>query len=122
MSWFIRKGEPVQESKPTNIHFDQDFLVSLGKPKSVHLQIFCDERSDEAPVHFNRNVRKLVSLEADISHLTRTDLNKTIVTGKDGKRYYSIDCDIEATFYSASTKYILLCQDKKYDTVTAEYA
>ena len=37
------------------------------------------------------------------------------------KIFYRIRGAIEATFYSASTKYVLLYQGKRYDTVTAEY-
>jgi hypothetical protein len=122
MYWFITKGEPVQENEPVEIDYYREFLVKKGKPKSFNLQIFCDERTDTAPIHRTSNVRKLVNLEADLSHLTRRDLKRTITTMEDGEKYYSLDCVIEATFYSASTKYVLFCQGERYDTVTAEYA
>lgn len=121
MSWFIKKGDPVRESQPTEITYHRHFLVSSGHPRSLHLNIWYDEKTTTAPIHKNSNVRKLVTLEADLSHLPQADLNKTIVTREDGKKYYFINCAIEATFYSASTKYVLLCQGKRYDTVTAEY-
>ena len=123
MRWFIKKDDPVVESQPSVIKYHQEFLVSDGPPKSADLDIFCDEKSSTAPVHRNKkDMRKLVTLEADLSQLTRSELEKTIYTPASGEQYYSIDCAIEATFYGASTKYILLCQGKRYDTVTAEYA
>ena len=122
MSWFIKKGDPVRESNPTEISYHSEFLVRKGTPTTVDMEICCDEHTATAPIHRNYNVRKLVTLEADLSHLPQVDLNKTIVTREDGERYYSIDCAIEATFYGASTKYVLLCRGKRYDTVTAEYA
>lgn len=122
MSWFIKKNDPVTEGQPSVIHFNQDFLVNEGTPTSTGMSILCDEQTVAAPIYRTSNVRTLVTLEADLRQLPKSDLEKTIVTRGNGNRYYSIDCAIEATFYSASTKYVLLCQGKRYDTVTAEYA
>jgi hypothetical protein len=122
MRWFIKKGDPVRESQPSIIEYYQDFLMSGGIPTSTSMDILCDEQTATAPIHKTNNVRKLVTLQADLTQLPKSDLGKTIVTREDKKRYYSIDCSIEATFYGASTKYVLLCQGKRYDTVTAEYA
>jgi hypothetical protein len=121
MSWFIKKGDPVEESKPAEIEFNQKFLVSDGQPKSITLEVFCDENSKDAPTHKTSNGRDLVTLEADLTHISKSDLNGTIKVCEDGKKYYVISGAVEATFYSASTKYVLLCRGKRYDTVTAEY-
>jgi hypothetical protein len=121
MRWFIRKGKAVQENKPQAIHFVQDYLVSNGKPESTILDILVDPDSLNAPVHRGNSVRTLVTLKADFTHLSQADLAPTIITYEDGKRYYGIRGVVEATFYSASTKYVLLFQGKRYDTVTAEY-
>ena len=122
MRWFIKKNEPITESQPSVIFFHTDFLLSEGTPTLTGTSILCDEQTVTAPIHKNSNVRELVKLEADLRQLSKSDLEKTIVTRKDGNQYYAIDCTIEATFYSASTKYVLLCEGKRYDTVTAEYA
>lgn len=45
----------------------------------------------------------------------------TITKQPDGKDYYVINGVVEAIYESASTKYILLCEGRRYDTVTAEY-
>jgi hypothetical protein len=41
--------------------------------------------------------------------------------GADGIARYELPAIIEATFSSASTKYTLLYNGERYDTVTAEY-
>jgi hypothetical protein len=122
MDWFIKKNDPVTEGQPSVIDWHQDFLVNEGTPKSALRNIYCDEQTVAAPIHKNSNVRALVKLEADLRQLPKSVLKKTIRTRGDGNRYYSLYCAIEATFYSASTKYVLLCEGKRYDTVTAEYA
>jgi hypothetical protein len=121
MLWFIRKGDAVEENKPHAINFVTDHLVRNGKPKSVTLSIWVDSDSLRAPVHRGDSVRQLVTLKADLTHLPQADLAKMITTRNDGLRYYVTAGSVEATFYSASTKYVLLCQGKRYDTVTAEY-
>jgi len=119
--WFIRKGDTVKEKRPIEIEFGCFHLVSQGKPATVSVDIFCNEK-DEAPIHKNRQTKRLLTLKADISDMSQTDLDNTVAVMKDGKKYYCIDCVAEATFDSASTKYVLLCQGKRYRSVTAEYA
>ncbi|KAH8804541.1 hypothetical protein F5884DRAFT_417421 [Xylogone sp. PMI_703] len=121
MSWFIRKGDPVLESKPKQIAFNQKYAIKNGKPKSASIVVKCDEYSTTAPVHQAAQGRDLVTLEADLSHLTEKDLERTMITCADGNKYYNISGAVEATYYSASTKYVLLYMGKRYDTVTAEY-
>jgi hypothetical protein len=121
MQWFIRKGDAVEENKPRAITFVTDHLVSNGKPKSVTINVWVDSDSFNAPVHKCHSVSQLVTLEANLTHLPKSDLDKTIQTRQDGLRYYVTAGSVEATFLSASTKYVLICQGKRYDTVTAEY-
>jgi hypothetical protein len=84
MSWFIRKGDPVEERKPTEIEFNQKFLVSSGHPRSLKLEVFCDENNDSAPVHKTSSGRDLVTLEANLTHISRSDMDPTIKVGEDG--------------------------------------
>ncbi|KAG0650908.1 hypothetical protein D0Z07_2774 [Hyphodiscus hymeniophilus] len=122
MAWLIKKGDPVEESKPIKIHYDSYFLVSDGPLTTVDIDILCDEKSAIAPVHKGKpNVLKLATLTGDLSHLEKSDLEKMITTRNDGKKYYAVKLAIEATFHSASTTYVLLFHGKRYDTVTAEY-
>ncbi|KAF4626038.1 hypothetical protein G7Y89_g12118 [Cudoniella acicularis] len=122
MRWFIHKGDAVEENKPHPLRLVFNRLVDDGRPKSVGMTVWADSYSDNAPAHKGDNVQQLVTLDADLTHLSKSVLNSTIRILEDGKRYYVIDAAVEATFYSASTKYVLLCQGKRYDTVTAEYA
>jgi len=122
MSWFIRRGEPVEENKPHEITFVTDHPFDAGKPKSEKLHLYCDDTSPVAPIHKNDNVRSLATLEADLNGLSSYDLASTVLFRKDGKKYYATAGAVECTFQSASTKYVLLSQGKRYDTVQAEYA
>ncbi|KAG0646476.1 hypothetical protein D0Z07_7532 [Hyphodiscus hymeniophilus] len=122
MRWFIKKGDPVKEGQPIDIHCQQAYLVSKGRPQSLSIVVYCDDQTATAPVHKTKNSRKLVILHANLATLSQADLDKTIVTKMDLKDYYQICGSVQAVFSSASTKYMLLLQGKSYDTVTTEYA
>ncbi|CZT47209.1 related to hsp70 protein [Rhynchosporium secalis] len=122
MQWFIRRGEAVKEDKPHTINFVAEYLVANGHPNSLSMNILCDPHSRQAPIHKIGSVQTLVSLEADLLPLSTATLSRTMVIQADGQQYYRIAGSIEAMFLSASTKYTLLCQGKRYDSVTAEYA
>jgi hypothetical protein len=125
MQWFIRKGDVVEENKPKPIAFEQDFLVSKARKdqlKSVPMAIWADSESPTAPIHRGNSVKKLVTLNADLTHLSQDNLERTKRRLTDGKYYYVIEGSIEAIFSSALTKYMLFYQGKRYDTITAEYA
>ncbi|KAF4636895.1 hypothetical protein G7Y89_g1184 [Cudoniella acicularis] len=123
LSWFINKGDPVEESKPSRIEFCERQPVNKGSVGTVTLTVWCDEKSRVAPIHKNADGRDLVTLRGDLSHLTPSDLaSMPTELCADGNTYYLIPGTIEATFNSASTKYVLICKGKRYDTITAEYA
>lgn len=107
----------MEERKPLEMECNQRFLVSSGRPRSLKLEVFCDENNDSAPVHKMSNNRDLVMLEANLTHISRSDMDSTIKVGEDGQRYYVV----AGAFYLASTKYMLTCRGKRYDTVMAEY-
>jgi hypothetical protein len=112
----------VDEGKPVEIGFDHRVLTSAANMGSFSIPIWCDERSDFAPVHKNSNGQNLVKLRADLSHFSMSDTKSLqIAFGGDGNNYYLVPGIIEATFYSASTKYVLLCKGQRCDAVEAEY-
>lgn len=86
MSWFIEKGQPVKESQPVEFNFVQDHPVSSGKPTTTDIQVYCDEESSSAPIHPDDSVRELVKLEGDLTHLSQADIDRTLVTLKDGEK------------------------------------
>jgi hypothetical protein len=112
------------------------FPVKDGRPKSSELIVWADATSTVPPVHMNGNVRELVRLTADWGQIY--DLNAYSRTGADGQPWYVFSGSIDATYYSASTKYTLVMlgkivltqlyqrnanndlKGKRYDTVTAE--
>ena len=65
------------------------------------------------------DVKKLVSVTADLSSIPLSAFPKVI--GKDGKRYYGIEYQIDITYYSVFTKYELIYQGKNYGPVHAEH-
>src|SRR5271170_449543 len=93
---------------PRLIHFHRDFPVSAGKPRSTTIRVWQDAYSPIAPTYANPHVSVLVSLEANLSHLTEHELSSTITRLANGNSYYRITGAVEATFTSASTKYTLL--------------
>lgn len=114
MSWFVCRGDTVEEGKPRNIDFVWDHAVEDGLPKLNRLTIFADAERNDPPVHKLDSTKKLVELEAHLDHLTESELKPTITRFPDGKDYYHIQVNIEATFLSASTKYVLCCFGNKY--------
>ncbi|KAL2869219.1 Hsp70 family protein [Aspergillus lucknowensis] len=122
MVWFVTKGLAIEENKPIPIDFNQDYLVSDGKPQVLYMDIYADAELSKAPVHKANSTKVLVTLKANLSGIPQADLDKTIRRRPDGKDYYGIDGSIEATYSSAETTYVLFCQGKRYATVRAEYA
>jgi molecular chaperone DnaK (HSP70) len=118
--WFIKKGEPVSEGKPIQIPFVHRVRAPAANMGSFTITIWCDEVSAVAPIHKNGNGRNLVTLKADLSHFSMSSFQTSV--GADKFTYYQAPGTIEATFYSASTKYVLVCNGQRCDTVTAEYA
>jgi hypothetical protein len=120
--WFIKKGDPVEEAKPAQISFSEYWPVGQTSC-SIKMTVWCDEKSATAPVHKGLNGRDLVTLRAELSNLSVADFESLrTTTCADGKRYYKVPGAIEATFHSASTKYVMLCLGRRFDTVSAEYA
>jgi hypothetical protein len=122
LEYFIRKGDTVEENKPKRIEFNfSHFLV--GEPLRVtSMEIWCDEVSASAPLHKTAKGRTLVRLTADFSRISTSDIAAFPTKLRpDGNTYYVISAAIEATFYSAFTKYVLNCGGRRYDSATAEY-
>lgn len=94
--------------KPHLIEFHKDCPVNAGRPKSTTIKVWQDAYSAIAPTYVNHNVQVLVTLEANLSHLKKSELNSTITRLADGNSYYRISGAVEATFTSASTRYTLL--------------
>ncbi|KAK8136730.1 hypothetical protein PG984_004670 [Apiospora sp. TS-2023a] len=93
MHWFIRHGDRVAESKPFYHHFKQVSKVNRGRPDRIPLTIYSDDKSEEAPVARNSNVKVLCHLEASLKSIPTSRI--PVRTGKDGLEYYVLRCDIE---------------------------
>ena len=60
-----------------------------------------------------------MELKVDLTTIPEETLDRD--KGKDGKLYYRCDFEVEVTYCSASTRYVLVYKGIKYNTVEAEY-
>lgn len=64
-------------------------------------------------------VAELVKLKANLLDIPETDFERQ--PGADGREYYVMKFDIEVTYYSAATEYVLVFQKKRYCKMRKEY-
>lgn len=67
--------------------------VNHGRPRRIYLIIYSDETSQVAPLSKTDTVRELCAVEADLSHIPESQIDK--VRGSDGFMYFSTDGQIE---------------------------
>lgn len=67
--------------------------VNHGKPQRLYLIVYTDETSRVAPLSKSETVRELCAVEADLSPIPESQMNKR--RGLDGLMYFSIDGQIE---------------------------
>lgn len=89
----LPKGDSVTESRPFFRNFTLTNKVNHGKPRRIYLIIYSDETSRVAPLRKTDAVRELCAVEADLSHIPESQIDK--VRGSDGFMYFSIDGQIE---------------------------
>ncbi|KAL8784773.1 MAG: hypothetical protein Q9195_008909 [Heterodermia aff. obscurata] len=110
------------ENEPKEFDFHDTRRVRDGRPKEIQVNIRCcsDETNQGPPLYKDGpGVKKLVTLTADLGCIPEEDLEQR--RGEDGKWWYYTKYSIAMTNYSASTSYALVCNGKRYDSVTAEY-
>ncbi|KAM0633472.1 hypothetical protein ACHAPW_003478 [Verticillium nonalfalfae] len=110
MEYMVRRGDAVSETDAYYVSFVWTGLVSQGRIKKVKMDIYADGTSSVAPVARNDNTKLLCHVEADVSHIPESQLDRR--QGNDGEAYYELECKIEARFHSASTEYTLLYNSK----------
>ena len=103
-----RQGEALKVGSPVAIPFILYFKVSEGYPKSATLEVWHDENSATAPIHPTSNVKSFAKLEGDLAQVPKSEMNNLVKMLPDGNQYYAVAGAVEATFNSASMKYVLL--------------
>ena len=69
--------------------------VAQGRPSSIKAEIFADDHSVNVPLlRSDRNVKLLGVLEADLSSIPESELDRE--RGRDGQMYYLVDILIES--------------------------
>jgi hypothetical protein len=90
------------------IPFVLHYRVSEGYPKTATLEVWHDEHTATAPIHPTSVVKSFAKLEADLNQVPTSEMNRLVKQLPDGNRYYAVAGAVEATFNSASMKYVLL--------------
>lgn len=102
MSWFIKKGSPVNEDLPYSRKFQKVWRVALGRPTlvTVDLQYYEDLDDKGTPTYKDgasgkdgEGVKHLARLSGDLSCIPVSELVQSL--GHDGKMYYIVHYDIE---------------------------
>ncbi|KAH6671163.1 hypothetical protein B0J14DRAFT_595465 [Halenospora varia] len=119
MSWFIKRGDTVNENKPYIFEYYRSRRFSDDLPEEVTLYIYHDRTNRSAVVYRDDKVVDFARLNVKVGDLPKDAFD--IKFGKDGKMYYVLDYSVEVTYQSASTKYELVHKGKRYSSVTAEY-
>ncbi|KAF3360981.1 hypothetical protein VDGD_07654 [Verticillium dahliae] len=119
MKYIVLRGDVVSETDPYCLSFVSTGLVSDGRINDIQQNIYADGTSSVAPVENNDNTKLLCRVEADVSHIPEAQFNRR--QGQDGQAYYELGYELEARVHSASTEYTLVCNNQRYNTVTAEY-
>lgn len=102
----------MDESKSHSLGFSQYWIIGQPIP-SITLVLYSDSATSTAPIQKTNNVIELVRLTANLSGIPFSAYSNNTLTGVDGKRYYKVTGTIEATYYSASTKYVLEVEGKQ---------
>ncbi|KAF2497640.1 hypothetical protein BU16DRAFT_606211 [Lophium mytilinum] len=107
MTWFINKGNSIQENQTCKI----DFHVYADIQEGVKVQkctIFANDGDSTAPIHRNSNTTVLVNLSFDLDYLPHSELIKCeIKRHANGRLYYDVQGFVEARYGSAITTYTL---------------
>ncbi|MCJ1343067.1 hypothetical protein MMC31_001258 [Peltigera leucophlebia] len=115
------RGKTIEVDVPVKIGIVQPFKVS-SYPQTMLLKIFCDSVTETAPIHSNSNVKSFAQLEADLSQIPKSKVKRFIQRQPDGCDWYMFSGTVEATFGSASMKYVLVLEGVQYDIISADYS
>ncbi|KAK9770107.1 putative RING-type domain-containing protein [Seiridium cardinale] len=96
MDWFIKRGERVDDITSHRKEVRQTSQVKFGRPQSILLTIYANEKDEQAPLTMNDNTKVLCHVEANLSGIPAGQL--PIRRGEDGIDYYDIDCIIETKY------------------------
>ncbi|POS74752.1 hypothetical protein DHEL01_v206854 [Diaporthe helianthi] len=119
MNWFIKKGDPVTESRPFSKNFSVTSRVNHGKPRRLYLIVYTDEISQVAPLAKTDTVRELCAVEADLTQIPESQMLKR--QGIDGFMYYSTDGEIEIVYHAPTITFTLLYNGQRYNSVNVDF-
>lgn len=128
----------MKESQPIKTSWSQRQRVRDGEFDSLGLTIFELDTpvGEPAPLYFNRSKYSMMWTNKALTILTQgmkrhadlhpplNAIDKLLIptrTGEDGKRYYQVEYETHATYFSARCEYTLWFRGKNYGSVEVEY-
>ena len=101
---------------PISYAFSQP--VHLGRPFELTMDIKYDQANRDlsgAVITKDKDVLDLSKLRAGLGHIPEASLERNL--GSDGRQHYRLQCEVHATFRSASTEYSLYYNGKHWRLV-----
>ncbi|RJE19396.1 Hsp70 protein [Aspergillus sclerotialis] len=122
MKWFIRKGDEIKENKAIKTHWRQVRLVDDGNFDSIQTTLyeFDTEAGESPPMYINRQIKQHACLSPRLNSILKERI--PVVEGKDGNKYYQVEYQIHAAYFSAHCEYTLWFGGKDHGTVKVDYA
>ncbi|KAF2011913.1 actin-like ATPase domain-containing protein [Aaosphaeria arxii CBS 175.79] len=123
MHWFIEKGVPYPEDRPSTISCNIDFPVRSGADAATTISVYVNSADRSAPRYMNANTTKVATLNVDVG---RVGFGRKLFSSKkkrmaDGHWYYQFKAFIEAAYESADIRYTLKLKDKTHDVIRVDY-
>ncbi|KAI6784278.1 uncharacterized protein J7T54_004824 [Emericellopsis cladophorae] len=115
-------GDTVLEDRSVPIFYELTQAVHLGRPFELEIAIKYDRANRNlagAVITKGKDVLDLSTLRAGLGNIPEESLSQSL--GADGLQHYRLQCEVHATFKSASIEYSLHYHGRRYHSVTCEY-
>ncbi|OAP59951.1 hypothetical protein AYL99_04953 [Fonsecaea erecta] len=121
MSWFVKRGDEVDQDIPLETSFLTRRLVSKGpfQVQPFRMYSFLPKEEEDAPRFPCEEIKEFVTLTADLSAIDHSKI--PIKFGKDSELHYVLDYKIKVAFFSAHMEFSLWYKRKQYGKVEAEF-
>ncbi|KAL5365133.1 hypothetical protein BJX96DRAFT_181405 [Aspergillus floccosus] len=119
MDWYIRKGDDIKEDSPIMTSYYRVQLAEDGPFAAIHTKFYELDTSEPAPLYFDRRMKMHAVLHPSFDGIEQSRMSTHF--GKDGERYYRIDYEIHASYFSAHCEYPLWYEGANHGNVKVDY-
>ncbi|OOF96507.1 hypothetical protein ASPCADRAFT_145022 [Aspergillus carbonarius ITEM 5010] len=121
MKWFVCKGDAVKEEEAIKTQWQCQKLVKDGPFDAIRVTVYKLDTpvGKKPPLYFNRYVKPHAILNPRLDRIQQDRIPTR--HGADGRRYYQIDYEIHASYYSAHCEYKLWYEGRNHGSVKADY-